>query len=215
MLKSKKNVIKAKTNRSIKDDTIKIRAGSFVFENNWINFKGSIFSVKDYIADSLVPPRTRFFNNRNYAFYLIIGLDKNGELTYLEGDQVEYTTIKAIPVPSAYSIIPLVGIIFIQDGSRDLNNGYKPLNDKNVILFSGTGNVLDKNQKGPEGSSSLMHGSTGLLGLIGATGIQGVKGNIGVTGTKGPSVLGDEGSTGFKGMTGINWNIHIPFKDFF
>jgi hypothetical protein len=214
MLKSKKNTVKARTNKAITNGTVIIKAGSFVYENNWINFKGIVFNVDNYITNALVPPRTRFFNNRNYAFYLIIGLDKNGELTYLEGNQVEFTSIKSIPIPNTYKIIPLVGIILIQDGSRNLNNGYKPLNDSNVIFFSGAGNVLDKNQKGPQGTDSSMYGSTGLMGLTGIEGSQGFKGDLGHTGMKGPSIPGDQGATGFKGMTGINWNIHIPFEDF-
>lgn len=214
MLKSKKNTINASVKPTISKGTVRINAGFFVFDNNWINFRGKLFKLDEYIGRVLSPPRTRFFNDRNYAFYLVIGLDKNGELTYLEGNQVKFSSIKSVPVPSVIDVIPLVGLIVIQDGSRDLNFGYKPLNDSNVIFFSGAGNVLDKDQKGIQGEANNSYGFTGLMGETGIVGEQGVKGSMGQTGITGPTIYGDRGETGTKGMTGINWNIHIPFESF-
>jgi hypothetical protein len=103
----------------------------------------------------------------------------------------------------------------VQDGSDDLNFGYIPLNDDNVLFFSGLGNIIEKNLQGLTGSDSVQIGMTGIGGMtgsVGTTGLVGYTGYIGVTGVTPPA---QQGSTGVQGMTGINWDIHIPFVEFF
>jgi len=215
MIRPKITVIDAKSTPLIADSTVRIRAASFVYENNWVNFEGTLFNVTDYISSVVVSPRTRFFINRNYAVYLVVGLTKDGEITVLEGPQVDITKQTVIPAPDTFNIIPLVGITLIQDGTTDMINGFKPLKDTNVTFFSGTGNVIDKNKLGDPGIDSNDFGHTGVQGLTGSEGTNGITGYAGVTGHKGRMIPGDVGDTGLNGMTGINWAIHIPFKLFF
>lgn len=215
MIRPKTTIIDAKATPLIADNTVRIRATSFVYENNWINFEGLLFNVTDYITNAVISPRTRFFTNRNYAVCLIVGLTKDGEVTVLEGPQVDYTKQTVVPFPDTFNIIPMVGVILVQDGTTDMINGFKPLNETNVTFFSGTGNVIDKNKPGDSGPDSDDAGHTGIQGLTGSIGVSGVTGHVGATGPKGRMVVGDAGDTGPNGMTGINWTIHVPFKQFF
>ena len=211
MLKSKTTTIDANVTSLIAANTVTIGAASFVYENNWINFGGTIFNAPDYITSVVVSPRTRFFINRNYAVQLIVGLTKDGETTVIEGTQVDFTKQTVVPVPEIFDVIPLVGILLIQDGTTDLVYGFKPLDSNTVTFFSGTGNVTDSNKLGDPGPDSNDFGHTGAQGLTGNLGVYGDTGYIGVTGYKGVLVPGDNGDTGIHGITGISWAIHIPF----
>ena len=214
MLRPKTTVIDANTTPLISSNTVKVRASSFVYENNWINFEGTLFSVADYINSVMISPRIRFFTNRNYAVCLVVGVSKDGEATVIEGKQVDYTKQTTVPLPIDFNVIPLVGITLIQDGTTDLIHGFKPLSDTSVIFFSSTGNVIDKNKPGDAGPDSNALGLTGGSGVTGRVGGTGVIGSNGCTGYVGRLVPGETGDTGIAGMTGINWTIHIPFRLF-
>jgi hypothetical protein len=214
MIRSKTTVLDAKSTPLIANDTIKIKAASFVFENNWISFDGTLFSVTEYIASVVVSPRTRFFTNRNYAVCIVVGLTKDGEVAVIEGPQIDFNKQTIVPVPSTFNILPIVGIVLYQDGTTDLINGFKPLTDINIIFFSGMGNVIDKNKPGALGPDSNDFGNTGVQGFTGNVGFSGITGQIGITGQVGRKVFGDQGETGLRGMTGICWSIHIPFQNF-
>ena len=136
MLKQNFNTVTAKVQPSVSDSTVVIGAGSFVFDNNWIDFPGTVFSVTDYINSQISPSRKSFFNGRSYALCIVVGLSNNGELEVLEGTQVVFTTAASVPIPSTFTFIPLVGIILIQDGTADMTGGIKPLKDNNVIFYS-------------------------------------------------------------------------------
>ncbi len=212
MVKKNINTIVAKTQPSINPTSVVISAGSFVYDNNWIDFKGIVFDVQTYINSQIGSNRKTFFNGRGYALCLIVGIDSTGAITTEEGPQVIFNTAASVPVPPNFSFIPLVGIILIQDGTADMIGGVKPLNDTNVIFYSGMGNVLDKNLIGIDGVDSDLQGFTGLqgqIGLVGVTGLVGCTGSMGVTGLIGYGITGLQGP---KGMTGINWDIQILFN---
>jgi hypothetical protein len=211
MLKPKSEKISAGSIPILSDDAVRINAGSFIIDNSWISFSGAIFRVKDYITSVVVGNRTRFFKDRNYAVYLLICLDPNNGITVFEGNHVLFTTISAVPPPKIFSALPLIGLVLIQDGTIDIISGHKPIKDENIIFFSGTGNIADKNLKGIVGEDSKIFGETGMQGTTGLRGFRGYLGYIGVTGSSGPTVNARPGEMGLKGMTGINWDINIPF----
>lgn len=216
MIKPQPNVIRAKAKESISKGTVVIDSGSFVYDNKWISYQGTVFDVFRYI-DSVVDgvSRTRFFNNRNYALQLLVGIDQVGSLNVVEGEQIEYSTKSSVPIPSTFNMIPIVSILMVQDGSSDVVYGFKPLDDSKITFFSGAGNVIDKNKIGKSSDDS---GITGLVGGIGYTGIEGSVGSTGMQGflgLTGPEGWATTGSDGVRGMTGINWDIHIPFEVFF
>lgn len=212
MLKSKSEKICAGATPLLSKDSIRINSGSFIIDNVWISFIGTIFKVTDYISSVVVGNRTRFFKDRNYAVYLLICLDPNNGITVVEGKHVLFTTLKAVPSPESFSALPLIGLILIQDGTRDLVTGFKPVKDENLIYFSATGNIVDKNLKGISGEDSTIYGETGKRGETGIDGNQGAGGYQGVTGYIGPTIGLISGEPGLKGMTGINWDIYIPFE---
>jgi hypothetical protein len=186
-----------------------------VYDNKWVNYSDIIFKVRDYISSVVRGTRTRFFKDRNHAVYLLIGIDPNEGVKAIEGTHVPYTTVKAVPPPAQYDMLPIIGIVLIQDGSRDLTFGFRPLKDENIVYMSGMGNVVDKDLKGIAGEDSTIYGETGLIGITGFLGYLGITGVDGPTGYAGFSPPPEQGSTGLQGMTGINWNIHIPFEEFF
>jgi len=215
MLKPKNNKIKGVTVPNYSDDSVKIESGSIIIDNKWVSYKGTLFRLSSYINTVIKGSRTRFFKDRNFAVYLLIGIDVNEGITVIEGTHVPFTTMQAVPRPVGFTIAPLVGVIAIQDGSSDLVYGYKPLENENIQFFSGSGNIIKKNLKGAQGEPSTTYGETGIVGETGIPGIVGETGFIGVTGLVGPVIPGNQGVTGFPGMTGISWDIDIPFEDFF
>ena len=212
MLKPKSEKVTVGSVPTISDDTIRINSGSFVINNAWVSFSGTVFKIREYIASVVVGNRTRFFKDRGYAVYLLICLDPDRGITILEGTHVQFTTLSAVPPPQSFSALPLIGLILIQDGTRDIIYGYKPLKDENIIHFSGSGNILDRNLKGIQGDDSLISGDTGKTGETGLRGYPGITGRVGVTGYPGPLSNPNAGETGLKGMTGINWDIYVPFE---
>lgn len=211
MLKPKSDKITAGSIPVYSDDSIRINAGSFVIDNTWISFKGAVIKIKDYISEVVVGERTRFFKDRNYSVYLLICLDINEGIKIIGGKHVKFSTLKAVPPPESFDSLPLIGLILVQDGTRDLVNGFKPITNENIIYFTGTGNVLDKDLKGISGDDSIISGETGFFGY---TGINGLIGDDGITGNQGETGItpsGPTGEAGLKGMTGINWDIHVPF----
>ncbi len=213
MLKPKSEKISAGSVPVLSDDAIRINAGSFIIDNAWISFSGTVFKIRDYISSVVVGNRTRFFKDRDYAVYLLICLDPNNGVTVVEGTHVKFTTLSAVPPPKNFSYLPLIGLILIQDGTRDVIYGFKPIKDENIIYFSGTGNIDDKDLKGITGAASLISGVTGMVGYTGIRGLRGVTGHVGITGFQGPTVTPDNGTTGLMGMTGINWDIYVPFEE--
>jgi hypothetical protein len=107
-----------------------------------------------------------------------------------------------------------LAVVLIQDGSADVNFGYRPLKVENIIYFSGAGNIVNGNLPGPTGIDSLVAGDTGLPGAGGSTGPKGPEGKTGLTGAEGVTPEFLPGATGLQGMTGIQWEIHIPFENF-
>jgi hypothetical protein len=212
MLKQKDNTIGVKVQQSITDSSVVISSGSLVFDNKWIDYPGTIFNVQDYINAQIDAGRTRFFINRKYAVCLVVGVSSGGEIIVLEGAQALYTTLASVPIPPTFSVIPLVGIVLIQDGTSDMNLGFKPLKDNNIIFYSGMGNVIDKNLKGIEGVDSSIQGETGVQGETGLIGIDGITGLVGFKGDTGLIGFGVTGFQGAQGMTGINWDIQILFN---
>jgi hypothetical protein len=214
MLKSNEDKIKSSTAPNFSEDSVRIQAGSFVYDNKWINFSGTVFRVTDYITSVVRGSRTRFFKDRNYAVYLLIGVDPIKGLRVAEGRHVPYTTLQAVPIPTSYDFLPLVGVVLVQNGTQDLNYGYSPIKDRNIQSLSGYGNVVDKDLKGDVGDDSLVYGDTGLIGATGLEGVTGLSGTDGATGYRGITLDPLQGATGLGGMTGINWGIHIPFEEF-
>lgn len=216
MLKSKPNTLSARIKRSIDKGAVIIDSGSLVYDNKWIEYNGTLFEARRYIESKLnETTRRRFFTGRNYAVQILIGVDSSGSVRISEGTQSLFSTKESVSVPSTYGVIPLVSVLLIQDGSSDLNYGFRALNESNVTFFSGAGNVLDKNLTGPAGIDSYetgMNGPIGFTGLKGLSGETGYVGNVGTTGSIGDSTYG---ITGPQGMTGINWDINIPFDNLF
>lgn len=212
MLKPKSEKVSAGSVPVLSKDAVRINAGSFIIDNAWVSFSGIVFNIRNYISSVVVGNRTRFFKDRSYAVYLLICLDPINGVTVIEGVHVRFTTIAAVPPPSSFSALPLIGLILIQDGTRDVITGFKPVKDENIIYFSGAGNIDDKNLKGITGADSLIHGETGMVGHTGLRGSQGSTGYMGLTGHQGPRVNSRSGEVGLNGMTGINWDIYIPFE---
>lgn len=215
MIQSNKDKVKAGTTPNFSDGAVRIKAGSFVIDNKWINFSGVVFKVTGYIDSVLRGNRTRFFKDRNFSVYLMVGLDPAQGIVTIEGKHVPFSTLQAVPPPENFSFLPLVGIILVQDGTRDINYGFIPLKNENITFFSGYGNVLDPNQKGVQGDASQIYGETGVYGVTGMPGPTGFEGSLGVTGSFGHTPTAPQGYTGTGGMTGIGWGIHIPFQEFF
>lgn len=212
MLKTKSEKIYAEATPVLLYDAVRINAGSFIIDNAWVSFSGIIFKIRDYIASVVVGNRTRFFKDRNYAVYLLICLDPYNGVTVVEGKHVRFTTLASVPPPESFSYLPLIGLILIQDGTLDVIYGFKPIKNENIIYFSGSGNISEKDLKGIKGNGSVISGETGLTGVTGLRGYVGDKGLMGITGATGPSVSARVGETGIKGMTGINWDIYVPFE---
>lgn len=210
MFKLKGSKINVKPLVEIENNAIRINGGSFVINNTWISFSGTIFKMTDYISSVLRGNRNRFFKDRNYAVCLLICIDPIDGITIVEGKQVLYISLNAVPIPE-YTTLPLVGVILVQDGSTDLNYGIKPIKSENLIVFNSLGNIIDKDKKGEKGIDCILNGVTGLQGKTGMQGSTGVIGFMGITGARGPSIIGPQGCTGLQGMTGINWDIYIPF----
>jgi hypothetical protein len=215
MLKSKNTVVTAKVQKNFTDYSVIINAGSLVIENKWIDYSGTFFNVQQYLRNAITTQRVRFFNYAGYACYLVVGIDVNGALSVIEGTQALFTTSESVPRPAIFNIVPLVGIIVIQDGSSNLIDGIKPLDESNVIFYSGMGNVLDKNLVGPEGVNSLITGETGTQGETGFQGLPGLTGPIGDMGITGDDGLGITGLIGPQGMTGLNWDVQVMFDVLF
>jgi len=215
MLKSKNGQIESTTVPNFSTDSVKIESGSFVIDNKWVNYDSTIFKVNDYITRVVVAPRTKFFRNRNNAVFLMVGIHLQDGLKVIEGEQVRFTTLKAVPIPSGFDVVPILGIILIQDGTTDLNLGYKPLQPYYIVHFSGTGNVLDKNQGGVKGVDSDVLGVTGFTGYTGLEGPLAKQGETGFIGETGVTLLAERGFTGPQGVTGISWDIHLKLDTFF
>jgi hypothetical protein len=213
-MKSKPNIVSAQVAPFVSSDAVRINAGSVIYGDRWLNFGATVYLVKDYIASVVVKPRLKFFTNRDWALMLMVGIDQNGAITAVEGPQVKYTTNDAVPFPGVGNLLPLVGIILVQDGSTDLVNGLKPLTDASLKFLSGSGNVLPPDLVGETGMNSDVVGHTGPEGITGFIGSTGVRGYTGMAGSEGPTELGQAGATGQQGMTGISWDINLPFEEF-
>ena len=185
MLKSRDNNVRANAIPNYSDDTVRIEAGSIILDNNWISYKGIIFVLSDYIKSAVVGSRTRFFIDRNYAVYLLLGIDIDSGFKVVEGPQVKFNSLQSVPIPQNFSIAPLIGLVVIQDGTNDLNLGYVPLKDENIQFFNGMGNIIQKNIKGETGADSQIYGETGIIGSAGLPGLRGLTGVVGITGPDG------------------------------
>lgn len=216
MLKPKKEELKVKVQQNVNKGTVVIDSGSIVYDNKWISYKGTTFNFEEYV--SLIvdgTTRRKFFQKKDYAVQLVIGIDLTGAIKVIEGKQVYFMSKNAVPIPTDLDMVPLVSVLYIQDGSTDLTTGYKPLNSSSITYFSGFGNISQKNL---QGVSNTIQGATGSNGIQGVTGNkgevgdQGVTGPQGLTGYQGISIRGEQGA---QGMTGINWDINVPFVAFF
>lgn len=215
MIKPRKSSIGASSTPNYSDDSVRIEAGSIVVDNSWVNYDAVLFRLTDYISSVVKPPRTRFFQNRDYAVYLLVGLNINEGIKVVEGRQVRFSSVGAVPRPESYDIVPLVGIVAVQDGSDDLNEGYRPLKDEYIEFLNGSGNVVDQSLKGITGVDSDVVGCSGAAGWTGLgtpQGPTGYRGPMGVTGLVTPA---PQGYTGVQGMTGINWQVHAHLDTFF
>jgi len=213
MIKINNNLITGKKVRAISEDTVNISSGSVVIDNKWVSYKSINYKIRDYIKDVVVSPRTRFFLNRSYSVMLVIGIDSFGTIRTAEGTQVKYSSNNGVPVPAITTFLPFVGIILVQDGTNDLNS-FKSITDSSIVVFSGAGNIKDKNIVGTQGMSGIEPGDTGLrgvTGVIGQMGPWGITGHIGETGIDG---IGAQGEIGEQGLTGVSWTIHFPFQSF-
>lgn len=215
MLKPRSAQVTAGTTPNYSDDSVRIEAGSIVVDNSWVNYDAVLFRLSEYIGRAVVPPRTRFFQNRNYAVYLMVGLDLDEGIKVVEGRQVPFTSVRSVPRPVSFDIVPLIGIVAVQNGSDDLNLGYLPLRNENIEYFNGAGNVLDAGRKGITGVDSDVAGETGPQGMTGPEGSRGALGASGISGYTGLQPIARCGETGVRGMTGINWQVHVPLISFF
>ncbi len=187
-----------------RDNKIRIESGSFVYENKWVNYKSKIFNLNVYVKEKL-KERDSFFNNRGYALYLVICMDFYGKLFVEEGAQVLFKLKESVPAPKIKNI-PLVGLILVQDGTEDINYGFSPILDSDLIEYSGFGNILEKNLPGVTGLASYAVGERGVQGVTGPAGITGLAGLTGLPGIQGPVGRFFVGSTGVMGIPGLNYN---------
>jgi len=215
MLKPRAAQVTAGTTPNFSDDSIRIESGSVVIDNSWVNYNAVLFRLTDYINSVVKSPRTRFFQNRGYAAYLLVGLNLDEGIKVVEGRHVKFSTVKSVPRPVTYDIVPLVGVVVVQDGGEDLNLGYLPLKNENVEFFNGAGNVVNRNRKGITGIECDVAGETGAEGYTGAEGIIGEQGVTGMVGLTGAQTVAQRGETGVQGMTGINWDVQVELLSFF
>lgn len=212
MLKNNRSTIKSNSSDNRISGSVRIKAGSFVIDNQWVSYDNYLFKITEYINSVVNTNRKSLFSNRNNAMYLIVCLNLKEGIKVIEGTQVKYTVRESVPLPPIIGSIPLVGILVRQDGTNDLNNGYVKITDKDIKSFSGTGNIEDKNLVGITGINNNTQGITGIQGLRGITGIQGTTGIIGSKGSTGLEGRLIQGATGIMGMTGISWDVHLPFS---
>ena len=196
MLKSNKNTIKSNSFDNQIGGSVKINSGSFVVDNKWVSHDSYLFRLEEYISKVLTSYRPTFFKGRNNAVSLIVTLSLKEGIKVVEGTQVTFTTREAVPLPGILDSIPLVGIIVRQDGTNDLNRGYVPIQDRDLMSFSGTGNIEDKDLIGITGLENTSQGLTGFQGDMGATGVVGgigSQGYLGATGIEGDLIQGETG----------------------
>jgi hypothetical protein len=184
---------------------IKIEAGSFIYDDRWINYKSKVLDIEQYITNSLGKNRPTYFYARNNALALLVGIDYNGKLLVEEGPQVPYKSNTKVPFNKISRVLPIFSLILIQDGSVDLNLGIKEFSDKDIINISGIGNILKKDIQGETGSISSARGEQGAQGVTGYRGIQGPQGPTGLLGVQGTIGASASGITGFQGLTGLNY----------
>lgn len=213
MLKHNSSTIQSNSYDNKISGSVRIKAGSFVIDNQWVSYDNYLFKLDSYIKSAISTNRPYFFKNRSNALYLIVALSLKDGIKIIEGEQVKYTTRDSVPLPGTIGVIPLVGIIVRQDGTNDLNYGYIPILDSDIKFFSGTGNIENKNLVGITGMNNTSSGITGIQGTRGATGfsgVTGIEGDFGITGSTGAMI---QGETGVQGMTGISWDVHLPFEE--
>ena len=191
----------------LKGSRISIQPVSLVINNNWIQFKGDVFNISEYINSVVDTQRNRFFKNTNYAVYLLICLDPSRGLTVLEGEQISRLKVSNPLPPKHYDYIPLLGVVLRQDGSKDLNHGFIPVKNSDVIIYSSVGNVIEKDEKGDRGDDSLERGD------IGDPGEPGDPGDPGDPGEPGDKLEAPPGDKGPKGPMGFYWDVYIPFDE--
>lgn len=214
MMKTKSNTVESKVLRGESSSSILIEAGSFVIDNQWVSYNNYWFKVDDYIKSVIGPNRQSFFSDRNMAIALVITLDIIDGIKIVEGKEVIFKSNDTVPYPGSLECIPLAGLILKQDGSTDLTKGYLSVGQGNLIKFSGTGNISEKNLRGATGLSNRSTGLEGLTGYRGIQGIPGYTGCQGCTGQVGAQGKLVRGEKGLRGMTGISWDVHLPFSNY-
>ena len=212
MLKPNKSTIKSNSIDNNIKGSVRVKAGSFVVDNQWVSYDSYLFRLDNYVNSVVTANRQTFFSDRGNALILLVTLSLRNGIKIIEGPQVKYTNRRSVPLPKIVDTIPLVGVIVRQDSTGDLNGGYIPMTDEDLIFFSGTGNIEDKDLVGITGIQNTTQGLTGIAGYMGITGVEGITGEIGDKGSTGYTGELIQGATGIQGSTGISWDVHLPFS---
>lgn len=164
------------------ENTVVIRGGATVVEDQWVVFGDQRIDVKQVVSDYVRGTSRRLFNKVDDILYVLIVLDKTGLVEVIPNISYKKLSFGDMKVfPDLSGKIPVMLVKLQQDGSNGLT-GIKTITDNDINVYNGYGNFTTK-------------------GTAGETGPQGVTGNVGLTGQYG--ITGPYGYTGAQGHTGI------------
>jgi hypothetical protein len=199
--KQKKDfTLKTKDSREHGENIVFIKGGSVVLEDKWMFFPDLRIDVQIEILKYVSETSRRIFNNFNDILYVLLVLDKTGQVEIIPSVSYNKSSFGDVKVfPDLSGKLPLILVRLTQDGSADLK-AFKPILPDDMELYQGYGNYTKMGPKGEEGYK-------GITGMVGMTGLQGITGYYGLTGFQGATGLQGnvlQGVTGVEGLVGAN-----------
>jgi len=181
------------------ENIVFIKGGSIIVEDRWVFFPDLRIDVQATIQAYVDATSRRIFNNFNDLLYILLVLDKTGQIEVVPSVSYNKSSFGDVKVfPSLSGRLPLMLVRLTQDGSPDLKS-FLPIKSSDIEVYQGYGNFTSKGLKGDEGYK-------GITGLVGVTGNIGLDGCLGLTGSQGHTgALGSlvQGVTGPNGPDGV------------
>ena len=201
--KNKKDFsVSLKNNLQHGDNIVFIKGGATVIDNTWVNFKDLRINVFDTIQNYVSSTSRRLFNNFNDILYVLIALNKSGQIEVMPSVSYNKKSFGDVKIFSNLSLkLPLMVVKLTQDGSSDLKS-FKVIKKEDIEVYKGYGNITLQGDKG-------ITGYIGVTGYVGITGISGIDGNGGLTGIQGETGLLGYTVKGVTGLRGIDGDV-IP-----
>jgi PKD repeat protein len=189
------------------DNTVHIKGGSVAIDDTWVQFKGTILNIQNFI-EKYISSSPRLFNKRNGILYILIAINKSAQLEVIPSISFNKTSSGDVKVfPNLSGKLPIMVVKLIQDGSFGLT-GINKIRESDIEQYLGYGNFTIKGPEGLLGSQ----GNTGLQGLTGISGLMGYPGPQGVTGETGLLGLSVNGPQGPRGNQGVSVPTFIPTR---